>query len=163
MFGESLTREQTPYPQSSYDGRYLLVVVQDVSGDEPCSQLYLLDRQAPQRGFLPIVQGIKAFLSAAIHRDILYIKTNHQAPLGKLTAINLADITVGDFAARTVIPEEAHPLGAWVPVGDFLLAETIEDVSSRLRVYDLAGQLVKQIELPGIGSIKATGCGARGE
>ena len=42
-----------------------------------------------------------------------------------------------------------------MPVGDFLLAETIEDVSSRLRVYDLAGQLVKQIELPGIGSIRA--------
>jgi len=155
VFGESLIPEQTPYPQLSSDGRYLLVVIQDVSGHEACSQLHLLDRQAPQRGFLPIVEGIQAFLSAALHRDVLYIKTNHRAPLSKLTAINLADITVGDFAARTVIPEGAHPLGAWVPVGDFLLAETIEDVSSRLRVYDLAGQLVKQIELPGIGSIRA--------
>jgi prolyl oligopeptidase len=155
VFGESLTREQTPYPQLSSDGRYLLVVVQDVSGDEPCSQVYLLDRQDAQRGFLPIIRGIKAFLSAALHRDVLYIKTNHQTPLGKLTAINLADIAVGEFAATTVIAEGAHPLGAWVPARSYLFAETIEDVSSRLRVYDLAGQLVKQIELPGIGSINA--------
>src|SRR6267143_1406361 len=32
VFGESLKREQAPYPQLSPDGRYLIVVVQDVSG-----------------------------------------------------------------------------------------------------------------------------------
>src|SRR2546426_879216 len=37
VFGESLKREQTPYPQLSSDGRYLVVVVQDVSGAAPCS------------------------------------------------------------------------------------------------------------------------------
>jgi prolyl oligopeptidase len=114
-----------------------------------------LDREDPQRGFLPVVRGIEAFISAAFHRDRLYIQTNHEAPLGKLIAIKLADIATGGFAATTVIPAGSYPLGAWTPVGDYLFVETIEDVSSRLRVYDLAGQLVKQIELPGIGSINA--------
>jgi prolyl oligopeptidase len=155
VFGESLKPEQTPYPQLSSDGRYLAVVVQDVSGAAPCSELYLLDREDPQRGFLPVVRGIEAFISAAFHRDRLYIQTNHEAPLGKLIAIQLADIATGGFAATTVIPAGSYPLGAWTPVGDYLFVETIEDVSSRLRVYDLAGQLVKQIELPGIGSINA--------
>jgi prolyl oligopeptidase len=155
-FGESLPREQTPYPQLSSDGRYLMVVVQDVSGAAPCSQLYLLDREDPQRGFLPVVEGIEAFISdAAIHRDKLYIQTNHQAPLGKLTAIKLADIIAGVFAPTTVIPTGSYPLGAWTAVGNYLFVETIEDVSSRLRVYDLAGKFVKQIELPCIGSINA--------
>src|SRR5215213_4928199 len=45
VFGESLKREQTPYPQLSSDGRYLVVVVQDLSGTAPCSQLYLQDRE----------------------------------------------------------------------------------------------------------------------
>ena len=89
VFGESLKREQTPYPQLSSDGRYLAVVVQDVSGAAPCSQLYLLDREDSQCGFLPVVRGSEAFISAAFHRDKLYIQTNHQAPLGKLTAIDL--------------------------------------------------------------------------
>jgi prolyl oligopeptidase len=155
VFGESLTREQTPYPQLSSDGRFLIVVVQDVSGAAPCSQLYLLDRENSQRGFLPIVRSVEAFISAAIHRDTLYIQTNHQAPLGKLTAIKLADIAAGEFAGTTVIPEASYPLGAWTTVGNYLFVETIEDVSSRLRVYDLAGKFVKQIELPGTGSINA--------
>jgi prolyl oligopeptidase len=159
VFGESLKREQTPYPQLSSDGRNLVVVVQDVSGAALCSELYLLDREDPQSGFLPVVpfvQGIEAFITvAALHRDRLYIQTNHEAPLGKLTAINLADIARGEFAVTTLIPEGSSPLGAWTTVGNYLFVETIEDVSSRLRVYDLAGKFVKQIELPGIGSIHA--------
>jgi prolyl oligopeptidase len=156
VFGESLTREQTPYPQLSSDGRFLIVVVQDVSGAAPCSQLYLLDRENPQRSFLPIVRSVEAFISAAaFHRDRLYIQTNHEAPFGKLTAIKLADIAAGEFAATTVIPEASYPLGAWTTVGNYLFVETIEDVSSRLRVYDLAGKFVKQIGLPGTGSINA--------
>jgi prolyl oligopeptidase len=156
VFGESLKREQTPYPQLSSDGRYLVIVVQDLSGSAPASELYLLDREDLQRGFVPIVQGIEAFIGAiALHRDRLYIQTNHQAPLGRITAIKLADISTGEFAATTVIPEGAYPLGAWTTVGDYLFVETIEDVSSRLRMYDLAGKLVKQIELPGVGSINA--------
>ncbi|HYJ88266.1 MAG TPA: prolyl oligopeptidase family serine peptidase [Pyrinomonadaceae bacterium] len=158
VFGESLKREQTPYPQLSADGRHLVVVVQDVSGAAPRSELYLLDREDPQSGFhpvVPFVQGIEAFITAAFHRDRLYIQTNHEAPLGKLTAIKLSDIAAGEFAATTVIPEGSSPLGAWATVGNYLFVEIIEDVSSRLRVYDLAGRFVKQIELPGIGSINA--------
>jgi prolyl oligopeptidase len=156
VFGESLKREQTPYPQLSSDGRYLVVLAQDVSGAAPCSQLFLLDRKYPQRGFVPVVQGIEAFIgAAALHRETLYLQTNHQAPLGKLTTIKLADIAVGEFGATTVIPAGSHPLRAWTTVGNYLFVETIEDVSSRLRVYDLAGKLVRQIELPGIGSINA--------
>jgi prolyl oligopeptidase len=155
VFGESLKREETPYPQLSSDGRYLIVVVQDVSGGAPCSQLYLLDREDLQRGFVPVVQGNEAFLTAACHRDKLYIQTNHEAPMGQLKAVKLADVAVGQFADTTVITAGSYPLGAWTAVGDYLFVETIEDVTSRLRVYDLEGKFVKQIELPGIGSVNA--------
>lgn len=155
VFGEALKREQTPYPQLSSDGRYLVVVVQDMSGAAPSSELYLLDREHPQRGFLPVIRGIEAFMSATLHRERLYIQTNHQAPSGKLAAIKLADIGSGEFAATTVIPAGSYPLRSWKTVRDYLFVETIEDVSSRLRVYDLAGNFIKQIELPCIGSINA--------
>lgn len=156
VFGEALKREQTPYPQLSACGRYLVVVVQDLSGAAPCSELYLLDREDQQRGFVPIVREIEAFISAAaFHRDRLYIQTNHQSPLGKLTAIKLGDIAAGNFAVTDVIPKGRYPLGIWTAVGEYLFVETIENVSSRLSVYDLTGHFVKQIDLPGIGSINA--------
>ena len=153
VFGESLKQEQMPYPQLSPDGRYLVVLVQDLSSTSPRSELWLLDRDDPQRGFVPIVCDVEAFISAAVvHRDKLYFQTNHEAPLGKLTAIKLADIAAG---ATTVIPEASYPLASWTTVGNYLFVETTENVSSRLCVYDLAGKFVKQIELPGAGSINS--------
>lgn len=163
VFGESIKREQTPFPQLSFDGRYLVVVVQDVSGASPCSELYLLDREDPLRGFVPVVRGTEAFMSAAFHRDRLYIQTNHEAPFGKLTAIKLADIAAGEFAAVTVIPAGSYPIRAWKTVGNYLFVESIEDVSSKLHVYDLEGEPVKEIELPGIGSIDALSAEAESE
>ena len=156
VFGESLKREETPYPQISSDGRHLVVVVQNMSGAAPGSELYLLDREDQQAGFVSVIRGGDAFISGvAVHRDSLYIRTNHHAPLGTLTAIKLADIAAGKSSFTTVIPEGSHPLRAWIPVRDYLFVETLENVSSRLRVYDLAGNLVKEIELPAIGSINA--------
>jgi len=153
VFGETLKREETPYPLASWNGRYLLALVQDVSGDSPCSQLYLLDHENPQRDFIPVVRDVEAFISAAaVHRDKLYFQSNHEAPLGKLIAIELAD-TAAEFT--TVIPEASCPLGDWIAVGNFLFVETIDNVSSRLHVYDLAGRFVKKIELPGMGSINS--------
>ena len=168
---EALKREQTPYPVVSSNGRYLAVVVQDVSGAAPRSEVFLLDREAGQRGFVPIIHDTEEFVHAAIHRDRLYIRTNHDAPLGKLMAVQLGTHNSGllsssdvearetlaypEFALATVIPERPYPLRAWTLVANYLFVETIEGVSSRLRVYDLEGNFVKQIELPGIGNIEA--------
>lgn len=155
IVGEVLKREQTPYPVVSADGRYLAVVVQDMSGAAPRSDLYLLDRENPQHGFVSIVDGAEEFVHVAFHRDRLYIRTNLGAPFGKLMSLQLADVIAGRSAPTTVIPEGSHPLRAWIVVRNYLFVETIEDVSSRLRVFDLEGNFVKQIELPGIGSINA--------
>jgi prolyl oligopeptidase len=149
VFGESITREQTPYPVVSSDGRRVAVLVQDLSGDTPRSELHVFDHSDSQRGFVLLVGDVDAFINAAsFHRDWLYIQTNHEAPGGKLTAFKLPD-----FTATTVIPAGPHALRSWTTVSDYLFVETLEDVSSRLRVFDLAGNFVKQIELPGIGSI----------
>ena len=119
VFGESLKREQTPYPQLSSDGRYLVVLVQDVSGGAPYSELHLLDRQGPQHRFVPIFRNSPFISATRFHRDKLYIQTNHQAPLGKLIAVKVADIAAGEFAVTEVIPAGSFPLGAWTAAGDY--------------------------------------------
>jgi prolyl oligopeptidase len=175
VFGEALKREQMPYPVISADGRYLAVVVQDLSGAAPRSDVYVLDREAQQPAFVPIVHDSDEFVHAAIHHDKLFIRTNHNAPLGKIITVTLGTHASGvllgaeargaraypDGEARgtraypEVVPEGRYPLRAWTLVANYLFVETIEQVSSRLRVYDLEGNCLKQIELPGIGSIDA--------
>jgi prolyl oligopeptidase len=150
VFGDTLKREQTPYPQLSFDGRYLAILVQDVSSATPCSELYVLDRENQQPGFIPLVQGVEAFINGvAFHNDRIYIQTDHQAPLGQIISIKVGDIS----DVTTVIPAGSYPLRSWATVGNYLFVETNHDVSSRLHVYDLEGKFVEQIQLPGIGSI----------
>jgi prolyl oligopeptidase len=86
--------------------------------------------------------------------------------LGKLVTVHLGTHASGVLSSSgveargtraypEVIPEGRYPLKNWILVAKYLFVETIEDVSSRLRVYDLGGNLVKQIKLPEIGSIDA--------
>jgi prolyl oligopeptidase len=171
IFGEALKQEQTPYPLISSDGRFLAVVVQDVSGAAPRSEVYLLDREDEERGFLPIVHNNEEFVHAAIHRDKLYLRTNHEAPFGKIMSVHLGTRASGVLSSpgvearetcaypefSTVIPEGRYPLRAWTLIRSYLFVENIENVSSRLRVFDLEGNFIKQIELPGIGSIDGLG------
>src|ERR1041385_4831437 len=188
IFGEALKREQTPYPLISSDGRFLAVVVQDVSGAAPRSEVYLLDREDKARGFLPIVHNTEEFVHAAIHRDKLYLRTNHEAPFSKIMSVQLGTRASGvlsearetwaypgvearetgaypgvearepcaypRFDLAAVIPEGRYPLRAWTLVRSYLFVETIEDVSSRLRVYDLKGNFIKQIEQIGRASCR---------
>ena len=155
VFGEALTREQSLYPQLSADGRYLMVVVQDFSGDEPFSELYILDFESQNRGFLPVIKGVKAFFHATIYKDAVYIKTHHNAPLGKIEAFQLTDLKEGVVELKTVIPEGKSPLAGWQVAKNYLFVETIENVSSRLRVFGISGEFVKEIGLPDIGTITA--------
>lgn len=158
IFGEALKREQTPYPVLSANGRYLAALVQDMSGAAPRSEVYLLDRDVGEGDFVPIIHDSDEFVHASIHRDRLYIRTNRDASQGKIATVDLGMHASGVRALvtpATLIPEGLYPLRSWTLVAKYLFVETIEDVSSHLRVYDLAGNLIKQIELPGIGSIDA--------
>jgi prolyl oligopeptidase len=154
VFGESLRREQAPYPQLSADGRFLVVVVQDLSGTTPRSEVYLLDREQSQHKFVAVVKDIDSFISATLHQNKVYLQSHNGLP-GGLQVINLTDESVGDFIASTVIPAGAHPIRDWTVVRDYLFVETLEDVSSRLRVHDLAGNFLKQIELPDSSSLNS--------
>ena len=156
VFGDTLKPEQTPYPLLSFDGGYLAILVQDVSGAAARSELHILDRENHRQTFIPLIHGVDAFIkSVAFHRDRIYFQTDYEAPSGQLMSIKLRDIGDGQCAATKVIPAGSYPVRSWALGGNYLFVETIEEVSSRLRVYDLAGKFVQQIELPAIGNIHA--------
>ena len=153
VFGESLRREQTPYPMLSCDGRYLAVLVQDVSGDAPESQLHLLNREDSQRSFSSILHAHGVLIEAAFHRDKLYIRTNHDGRQGKLLAFNLPVKAGG--SARTIICAGSCAIRSWATAANYLFVETMADATSKLCVYDLEGNFIKEIVLPDRGSIEA--------
>jgi prolyl oligopeptidase len=86
-----------------------------------------------------------------------WIKTNKDAPNGKVVAVNPAHPEPANWIE--IIPESEHVLRGVTMVGGHLIVSHLADVQSTAAVHDLDGNLVRNIEFPGIGT--ATGFGGR--
>ena len=158
VFGEGLAAEQIPCPQLSPDGRYLIVTVLDASQKLPFSDIYVYDFEQPNLGFFLIIKGLNALFQTKIHRDGIYFLTNYNAPNWQIALVGLAELELAaseqqKVKLKTIIAEGSQIIENWQIVGDYILVETIENVISKLRLYDLSGHLIKEIILPDLGSI----------
>ncbi len=79
----------------------------------------------------------------------LYFLTNADAPKKKLIAINVS--VKSDI--KEIIPESEDVLQTLSIVGNRIFTEYIHNASSQVKVFDLSGQYISDLELPGIGNI----------
>ena len=129
------------------DQKYLVIsAAENTSGN----QLYIKDLSNPSK---PLVQ-----ISDDYFKEINYVynegskfffSTNIDAPNYKVFAIDLSKPT---FANQIIIPETENVLIAGSGGGK-LFAEYLIDAKSAVKQYDLNGQLEREVELPGIGSV----------
>lgn len=156
VFGETIAKEDIPWAEVSKDGGHLLVTVDKLSGRVESTALYLCDLKANAMSFVPVVEGIEALFFGTLHRDRVYLQTNHNAPLWKLLSIKVGDVfgdrkSIDDF--DVVIPESEHKLERFTLVKDNLFVETQENVCSVFRRYRLDGQLIEEVPLLTSGSL----------
>jgi prolyl oligopeptidase len=85
----------------------------------------------------------------------ILIQTNLNAPNNRVVEVDFSKPTSENW--KDVIPETENALSA-ATGGGYLFAEYTVDVKSQVKQYDLKGKLVREVELPGIGS--ASGFGA---
>ena len=90
--------------------------------------------------------------------DYLLIETNRDAPKGRVIALDPQ--AAGESDWRDVIPESEHVLNASSSAG-YLFVEYMIDTISQVKQYDLNGNLIRDIELPDLGS--ASGFGGKKE
>jgi prolyl oligopeptidase len=162
IFGEDIAKEDIPWIQTSSDGRYLLVTVYVVSGGKEKTALFLKDNQNPEKGFTPVVEGIEAVFFGEMHRDTIYVMTNHNSSLWKVLSVNVEDIGASVDEWEVVIPESEHKIEGFKTIKDRLFVETLENVCSALKVYTLDGEFLSTIELPTLGSLDAITGGKEG-
>lgn len=82
--------------------------------------------------------------------DLLYVHTNHSAPKFRMVAIPFSNSDEKNW--KTIVAEQAEVLESAGSAGGFLFASYLKDASSRIIQFDFAGQKVREIQLPGIGS-----------
>ncbi len=102
--------------------------------------------------FKVIAEGFEYDYSVVDNIDNqLLIKTNHQAPKGKLILSDFENPGTENW--KTIIGEKEDVLENASIVGGKLLTQYLKDASNVAYFYDLVGNLLNELKLPAIGSL----------
>jgi len=131
-----------PSAAISRDGRYLFVYVHQGGGRND-----ILYRDMEKGGELaPLIVGEDARSWGPVIDGHMYMLTNLDAPRGRVFDVDLESPARENW--EEIIPEGEHNI-SWVrDAGDRLLVHTLENASSALREYTLAGEMLRRIPLP---------------
>jgi prolyl oligopeptidase len=104
----------------------------------------------------PIVVGKDFSYSLEPWKGQAYILTNEDAPRYRLFKVSLDNPRRSKW--REIIPESPTAvLQSVAVVGNRLVLDKLENVTSRIDICDLDGKLVRHLELPGIGTAGVEG------
>lgn len=132
------------------DGRFLVITVW--RGSEEKNQLFYRDLAHPDSPVVELIAGFDAqYEFVGNDGELFWIATDADAPLRRVVAV---DVRRPDRTQwRVVVPEAADVLESVGMAGDYFLAAYLHDAASRVAVFDLQGGHVRNVELPGLGSV----------
>lgn len=81
-----------------------------------------------------------------------YFHTDFRAPRGRVIAIDIAAPKRSNW--RELIPEQEAVLDRVALYGDHFVTTYTQHAIAQLKLYSLTGELIREIELPGLGSLE---------
>ncbi len=135
------------------DERFLIIsAATSTTGNE----LYVQDLNDPKAKLITIVNNFDNEHNVITNEGTrMLLQTNLNAPNNRVIEFDFSKPAVENW--KVVIPETENVLSASTG-GGYLFADYTVDVKTQVKQFDLKGNLVREIELPGIGS--AGGFGA---
>jgi len=132
------------------DGRYLLITAsRDTS---PKYKVFYKDLSKLDSKVMPLVGDFDAAYDFIDNiGDTFYFSTDRKAPRGRVVAIDLRKPQEANW--KTLVAESRQTLQGGHMVGNQLVLEYLADARSVVKVTDLQGKPVREIALPGIGSV----------
>ncbi|MGE3191135.1 MAG: hypothetical protein AB7N90_15750, partial [Vicinamibacterales bacterium] len=94
----------------------------------------------------PLVRGLAAHFNARFVDDAVWMRTDYEAPLGRVVAVDPAAPAPEHW--RTVVAEQEDALEDYVRIGDRIYGTYIHEASSRILLFDEAGRARGELELP---------------
>ncbi|MEW6281107.1 MAG: prolyl oligopeptidase family serine peptidase, partial [Candidatus Eremiobacterota bacterium] len=146
IFGEGIEKEHWPNLSLSPDGRHLLL---SLSRGWTATDIHVLDRETNR--MTTLVQGEDAQYQGLVADGKVYLQTDAGAPRSKLLKIDLAHPEKEHW--QEILPEREGTLEGFDVVGGHLVAQYLENASSRVYHYDTSGSLQGEIELPTLGTV----------
>ncbi len=130
------------------DNRYLIITAsKSTSGNE----LYIQDLESENKEIITIVDNFESDSYVIDNRGSkLYIVTNFKAPNKRIVTVDASNAKPKKW--KDVIPEAKEVISPTTGSG-YIYANYMVDATSKVLQYDYEGKLIREIKLPGIGSV----------
>jgi prolyl oligopeptidase len=132
----------------SEDGNWLIISVG--KGTSPMNMIYVKNLTTENAPVVPVVERLEADYSfVGNDGSTFYFRTDKDAPRGRLVSI---EVPAKDKKWNEIIPQTAETLEGVDFINNQFVGSYLKDAYTQFRVYDLGGKLVRNVELPGIGT-----------
>ena len=132
------------------DGRYL--VITSSQGTSPKKRILYRDLNEPNAKVVELLMDFDAAYDfVGNDGPVFYFRTDLSAAKYRLIAIDLREPARDRW--REVIPESDATLTGVSHVGGRFIAHYLRDARSQVKVFAAAGALIRELELPGIGTV----------
>ncbi|GAA0872696.1 prolyl oligopeptidase family serine peptidase [Gangjinia marincola] len=132
------------------DQQYLVV---SASKSTNGSKVLIKDLTQKDAPFVEVVDHYDSNTNIVDHKDgKLYILTDLEAPNKRVVTVDAKNPTPNNW--KDLIPETKNVLSLSKGGGSFF-AEYMVDAVSQVKQYDYEGNLIRNIELPGVGSVSS--------
>lgn len=132
----------------SEDDRYLMVSAANTTSG---NKLFIKDLTQAGSNFVAIIDNEESSTSPVTNKgSTLYLATNLNAPNRRLVKVDASAPQANNW--QDVIAETGHVLNVSNGAG-YLFARYMVDAISQIKQYNFNGELVRDIALPGVGSV----------
>ena len=133
----------------SEDGRYLIISVW--KGTDPRNLVFYKDLTDPSAAVVELISTFDAEYSFLDNEGtIFWFRTDLNAPKGRLIAIDIAQPDRAHW--QEIIPEAEETLESVSLLNHQFVVDYLKDAYTTIKIFDLQGSFVRQVDLPGIGS-----------
>ena len=149
VFGRSYGPEKIISSDLSANGRYLLITVLHGAAATR-TELYFRDTWTGTQVY-PIVNDIDATFYGVIAGDILFVRSNWEAPNHRVLAADLRSPAPDHWTE--IVAEGDTVIESIATAGGHLLVQALSHVQPRISVYEPDGTLARTVEFQALGAL----------
>ena len=143
-------------PTVTEDGKYLVIQVW-VGTDDRYRILYKKLDQADSQIVELIDNFENEYSFIGNEGSLLFFKSSRNAPKKCILTIDINNPAEANWT--TIIPEAEEAMQSAGMVGDYIVVSYLKDAKTQVKLFNLAGEFVREVSFPGIGT--ASGFGGR--
>ncbi|HYW22015.1 MAG TPA: prolyl oligopeptidase family serine peptidase [Nodularia sp. (in: cyanobacteria)] len=133
----------------SEDGSYLIISIW--LGTDAKNLVFYKDLTHPNSEVIELINQFEADYSFIEHDDhVFYFRTDLNAPRGRVIAIDTKNPAQENW--QEIIPQSVATLESANILNNQFVVDYLQDARTQIKIFDLNGVLVREVELPGLGS-----------